>query len=91
MKSGICALLLLAAVLGASAARELSADGAAGRQLLQGPSPQECDRSIKNCESCRFQFFRGTTTKVRLWCPAYAARSAPPEWLAAPAAQWAAH
>jgi hypothetical protein len=25
----------------------------------------DCDRSVKNCRQCRYQFFRGTTTKVR--------------------------
>ena len=62
-------LLLAAAVLGcAHAGRDLSADftGAdSGRQLLQSPSTADCDRSVNNCEACRFQFFRGTVTKVR--------------------------
>lgn len=86
----VAALLLLAAVLGASASTpEVPAnDAPSGRQLLQGgPSVAECDRSIKNCEVCRFQFFRGTQTKVG----GFARRAAPVAvgwvWLCRPAAE----
>ncbi|KAI8470423.1 MAG: hypothetical protein J3K34DRAFT_521329 [Monoraphidium minutum] len=67
MPSRLSCLLLLAAVLGAAhAARELddvSAD--AGRHLLQAsPNATDCDRSVKNCIACRYQFYRGTVTKA---------------------------
>jgi hypothetical protein len=55
--------LLLALALGAAdAARELGASGPAGRSLLQ--TATDCDRSIKHCSQCRYQFFRGTVTKA---------------------------
>ena len=70
MPSKLAALLLLAAALGfASASRDLSAPegelAPSSRHLLQGPAAADCDRSVKHCQSCRFQFFRGTVTKVR--------------------------
>ena len=36
-----------------------------GRQLLQTPTATDCDRSVKHCDTCRYQFYRGTVTKVR--------------------------
>jgi hypothetical protein len=43
------AALLALALLAGGAAAQTTAD---------------CDRSVKHCQSCRYQFFRGTTTKV---------------------------
>ena len=68
MPSRLALLLLLAAALGcASASRGLSGDDVSnGRSLLQAPNATDCDRSVKNCAACRYQFYRGTVTKVRL-------------------------
>lgn len=37
-----------------------------GGAFAQSTSPTraDCDRSVKNCVECRYQFFRGTTTKA---------------------------
>ena len=68
MPSRLVVLLLWAAALGcATASRDLSAPedlSPSSRHLLQGPAAADCDRSVKHCQSCRFQFFRGTVTKV---------------------------
>lgn len=89
MHSRLAVLLLAAAVLGyAHASRELSEDftaAASGRQLLQTPNATDCDRSVKHCDTCRYQFYRGTVTKVRralrgLGVPSHQARLQPYGW-----------
>jgi hypothetical protein len=55
-----CLVALFSSV--ALASRELSADN--GRQLLQSPNATDCSRSVPNCKTCRYQFFRGTVTKA---------------------------
>jgi hypothetical protein len=63
MASKLSTLLLLAAVLGAASASR-AIEEPSGRQLLQAPTSADCDRSVKHCTACRYQFYRGTVTKV---------------------------
>jgi hypothetical protein len=56
-------LLLAAALCIARASRDLD-DSSSNRQLLQTPTSADCDRSVKHCTACRYQFYRGTVTKV---------------------------
>jgi hypothetical protein len=49
----------------ALATRELPVDGDdQGRQLLQTPGTADCDRSVKNCLTCRYQFLAGTVSRA---------------------------
>ncbi|KAI8467373.1 MAG: hypothetical protein J3K34DRAFT_523771 [Monoraphidium minutum] len=77
MRHSDLALAVLALLAGAAAAARApglaapgaappgGADGPAGRQLLQAsPNATDCDRSVKNCVACRYQFYRGTITKA---------------------------
>jgi hypothetical protein len=60
----------------AMASLEVSADGdQQGRQLLQDGT--DCDRSIKNCATCRYQFYRATVTlAICLTCqPGYVVKA----------------
>ncbi|KIZ04286.1 hypothetical protein MNEG_3672 [Monoraphidium neglectum] len=63
MASKLSTLLLLAAVLGAASASR-AIEEPSGRQLLQAPTSADCDRSVKHCTACRYQFYRGTVTKA---------------------------
>jgi hypothetical protein len=62
------ALICLAALCGAAAARDLSMfDVAAhGRELLQ--STTECSRSIANCDTCTFRTVGSTTRAICTKC-----------------------
>jgi len=65
MRAGLALFCLAALFSAALASRELVSDEFdSGRQLLQTPNATDCSRSVPNCKTCRYQFFRGTVTKA---------------------------
>jgi hypothetical protein len=60
-----CGLALFCLVALFSSAAMASLDGGdSGRQLLQSPDATDCDRSVANCLTCRYQFYRATITRA---------------------------